>query len=157
MKFNTPRQHHFLQAIRALGLALALILVLAIGSLTVLLGTRFGQTWVLKMVSQSLTSQIGSEVRLGSFDLGWNGLRVNSIQVMGCHSDTLLTISQIDLVWRSINPLRGSVKFLSIVVEDATVFIHPQKKAKTLWAKPTLSQSNLYCFWQRIPKSSNRG
>ncbi|MFM8786088.1 MAG: hypothetical protein ACKOFE_00290, partial [Bacteroidota bacterium] len=89
MKFNTPRQHHFLQAIRALGLALGLILVLAIGSFTVMVGTRFGQSWVLKIVSQSLTSQIGSEVRLGSFDLGWNGLRVNSIQVLGCHSDTL--------------------------------------------------------------------
>lgn len=157
MNSETPRQVHVRQALRALGLALGLILVLAIGSLTVLLGTRFGQTWVLKIVSQSLTSQIGSEVRLGSFDLGWNGLRVNSIQVMGCHSDTLLTISQIDLIWRSINPLRGSVRFQSIVVEDATVFIHPQQKTNTLGAKPALSQSNWECLWQRIPKSSNRG
>lgn len=109
------------------------------------------------MVSQSLASQIGAEVRFGSFDLGWNGIRLNGIQVMGCHSDTLLTISQIDLAWRFINPLQGPAQIHSIVVENTTVFIHPQKTANTLGAKPALSQSNWECLWQSIPKSTNRG
>ena len=151
MNSNTPRQFHFLQAIRALGLALGLILVLAVGSFTVLVGTRIGQNWVLKMVSQRIASQTGAEVRFGSFDLGWKVLRVHGIHVMGCHHDTLLTLSQIDLAWRSINPLQGSVHLQSIVVDEATVFIHPQKIAKTLWGKPTLSQAIGNAFGEASP------